>query len=229
MNNEEKILNEFLDFRNYVSHTLCKNRLFLYLNSKNAETALKSLSEPSVWSILKVEIESLFNLGPQLYGINCPAVFVDEKDSIEKAVVAIDKIISRDTDSLNNLMENSVIIRTILENVKQKFLTEPFELEISSVEKYLANKSADSIKVEVRDYIKNNILPLIEDSDGGLTMSQENTYKYWSFYPPVMLSLRECLISGILHDKDDGFISDTKNLMYAIMKCDLQTLMQPGS
>ncbi|MBF0556973.1 MAG: hypothetical protein HQK96_20855, partial [Nitrospirae bacterium] len=224
INIEEYIFNEFHNFNIYVSHTLCKNGLFLYLRANNADVVFKSLSEPSAWSVLKSEIQNLFDLAPKLYGINCPNVIVDDKLIIYKSIAAIEELRNSDNKSLKVLIDNAEIIRNILENITKKINKETFNLDINSVKDYLSNKSADNMILEIKDDLTEKITSLIETTEEGLVMSKENAENYWKQYPMIMLKIRECINAGIIQEKDDEFMAEIKRIMHAIIRCDLPQL-----
>ena len=226
MNLNERILDEFLNFRSYVSHTLCKNRLFLYLDAKNPDMAFKALDEPNVWPILKSEIISLFDLGPSLYGIQCPTVFVEDKEKAERSVKEIDEIKRNGSRSISDFRKHAEIIRDVLAGIQQRFLNESFSLNVDTVQSYLNNKKAAGLRADTLKLFRDNIIPLIDANGDELTITDENASRFWELYPSILLTIRECLNACIIEGNGEDYITDIKNMMYAVIRCDLPELMK---
>jgi hypothetical protein len=225
-NLEEMLLGEFNNFRSYVSHTLCKNRLFLYLDAKDSDMSFKAIIEPNVWPILKSEIISLFALGPSLYGINCPSVFVEDRKKAEQSIREIDEIRDGGSKSIADFRRHAEIIRDVLAGIQHRFLVEAFSLNVDTVNQYLGWKKADDLRNEISRLIRANIIPLIDTEGDDLVMTTENEVRFWEFYPSVMLLIRECLNACIIEEKSEKYISDIKSIMYSVIRCDLPELLK---
>ena len=62
------IIEQFLEYRQYVNHTLWQNRLLLGLNS--ASSARRKLQDAGVWPLAKDEVESLLGVAGTLFGLD---------------------------------------------------------------------------------------------------------------------------------------------------------------
>lgn len=70
------IIAEFLDYRSYVSHTLCKHRLMLGMD--DAESAGRRLRDASVWPLVHEECRRLLDHSRTLFGLR--GVVLDEME-----------------------------------------------------------------------------------------------------------------------------------------------------
>ena len=205
-----KVFDEFLGFRSYVSHTLCKNRFFLYMSARN----MQAFKEPNVWPVLKAEIESLYELGPTLYGLTCAAVFDEDKDNDKKAIDdAICKIetLKNQTEWTDEIEKHADKIKKVLEDIPDKLdKADDFKMDMAKVKSY-TTEPAEALKKKVEDLISKNIVPLIGQSN------LDNSEDYWKLYPEMMKLIRICLVQSILEGQDEEFISETKDMMQAVM------------
>ena len=216
---EEKILDEFINFRNYVSHTLCKNRFFLYVNGRN----IKAFTEPNVWPILKAEIEALYEMGQTLYGITCSSVFDHDRKEIEDAIFNIETL-KNDLVWINDIEKHSDYIKKLLEDIPDKLLkADDFKIDIDKTKKYTTDNS-ESLKEIITQLINKKIILLIGHSN------LDNNQDYWQYYPEIIKLIRMCIVQAIVEGQDEQFISQIRNIMQAIMYPDsnLDKLIQYG-
>jgi len=201
-----KVLDEFLGFRSYVSHTLCKNRFYLYVSSRN----MKAFIEPNVWPILKSEIESLFELGPTLYGIECQDVFEEDKKAVHRAIQGID-ILKNGKEWSSEIDKHADIIKGVLEDIPEKLgKSEDFRIDLSKVKSYQTENS-EALKKRIIESINKIINPLIGEPN------LDNNEQYWKSYPEIMKLIRIFMVQIILEGRDEEFISEMKNIMQAVM------------
>jgi hypothetical protein len=221
---EQQIKEEFYFMRSYISHTLCKNRYFLYLKAPQHDVVMQAFSDPSVWPLLKSEIESMFKLGQSLYGINCPAVFKDDRKKVDNLIGAIEATVRNDKVDWQALKTRSEQLSNILACIPERFTHEDFKFDLDRVKNYLNGKTADKLESEISAVIAGKLRPLIAWDNDRLTISEEDMRRYWGLYQAVMTAIRECIIAAILEGKNESFVRRIKALMHAVISCDLKTL-----
>jgi len=157
------ILAEFLDYRAYVSHTLCKHRLFLGLSS--AEHARLRLSDAAVWPLVCDEGAQLSRLSGTLFGIVskpletvareiqslCDAMRVQQRlleEGNDAAFGAFKTHAERFSDGLSS-------IYAVLDEQTPDFSGE-------AVVKYLGGKSSQECLISANQEVVSHVVPLIE-------------------------------------------------------------------
>lgn len=83
------IVDEFLEFRNFVSHTMLKHS-FMIGSPTNPTRNRNRFSNPHEWALLRRKISDMFGLGPTLFGLSCDEVFTKCRDRVDELVRAIE-------------------------------------------------------------------------------------------------------------------------------------------
>jgi len=196
-----RIIDEFDDYRAYVSHTLCKHRLFLGLNS--ADGARLRLRDASVWPLVRDEANQLLKLHSSLFGLISPSfkeVQTKVSSVLEKADIHICRLKGGDDHAFEPFDQASRELSQLLSSIGQLLDEEIPDFSEEAVLSYLNNRCSDEILQEVYKYIRVTLLPLIrklhnEDNES------DNAYRgFWPVSSTAYLLTRTAIVATAVED-----------------------------
>lgn len=185
---KKKVVDEFLEFRAFVSHTLLKNR-FMLGDLANQHRNRNRLLDPYEWPLLQRKIEDMLQLGASLFGIRCDAVFVACKRRV-------DDIIKRIEDFKKGLATEQPIspqqqkaFTVVCEELKDELTNIPALLRQSDagfspkkVTEALKGVKPSELRNQVEVSLKADIAPLLFVFDSKAleeTVKRKNSAAYW--------------------------------------------------
>jgi len=196
------VVREFNDYRAYVSHDICKQRLLLAM--WGLEGASRALQDDYAWGLFRDEVVRLFDLGPTLFGF-VTQIFSDGRKRVNELVARVD----RESPGVLKGQERSfVVVRESIEHLSALLSAMPDQMKDQrpgfseeNILKYLDGHDAMRCDIEYRKFVTIGVTPLAKRvfkkrGEGG------SYAEFWKRCPEVDLLLRKLLVSLALEDRD---------------------------
>ena len=202
----EKIIEDFLDYRAYVSHTLCKHRLFLGLDTANE--ARQRLSDACVWPLVAIEAERLLELSGTLYGMGSQPLEIARRDVQEVlkrmredgAILLLDgskaafKGFRASADALNEL----------LTSLSRQFDRNTPEFVSTRADGYLKGRSAADCLEEIAATMRGCVAPEVSSVLKGGAAVTDSYKRFWPASADAFLLTRCAQVAGALRGYKRG-------------------------
>jgi hypothetical protein len=158
-----KYITEFLNLRERLNHNYIKPKLLLVIQP-DQETIRHTFKNPKIWYQIKLRINLLFDIGKNIFKLECPEVFVDLKKQIEKVIEVIDKLVSlveEDPDVCQDVVKNSGSLTDLLHDMSKYVYTVRYDdIDMSNNQRII-----DTIQ------IKETFRELVEILENALTLN----------------------------------------------------------
>jgi hypothetical protein len=177
----EQIISEFFDYRAYVSHTLCKHRLFLGLS--NPESTRLRLEDAAVWPLVCDEAVKLCTSSGTLFGIVSPTLVETQKEilhSINELTILKNKLESNDDSAYKEFKSEVEQLSNALSKIYTVLDDNTPDFDKNATIVYIAGRNTQKILSEVKDHVRIRISPLIK---GMLNDNANSSNYYRSFWP----------------------------------------------
>jgi hypothetical protein len=207
-----RIVNEFLEYRTYVSHTLCKHRLLMGLT--NPVTARRKFDDAAVWPFIERETTRLFELSGTLFGLESPEL----RDQIGGPVLAALSLInanrltlSDDQEGFKRLERAALDLHNLLSAMEGVLRRYRPSFSEKAVLNYLNGK--DSVyyrglfQIKVREIIAPTILEVI----GSSASNGESYSRFWVACGDVYLAYRVVLIATAIGEAPQNSEASLRN------------------
>lgn len=221
-----RIMEDFLDFRSYVSHTLCQHRLFLGMSSP--ANARERLSDAYVWPLVHDEAELLCNMLGTLYGIvisghpELESVVSDTRKTLKQMTTQQMKLINDNDDTAFGSFCN--LARSLHNNLRDMYTSinnRTPDFSKDSVLLALENNSYNQWMYSINDHVTAHIAPILRlllfDGD---SKSQPDQYrKFWPLTSLGFLLTRKAVVAAAMDDipvKSLVSIRNTQKLLRGI-------------
>jgi len=196
------ILNEYTDYRAYVSHTLCKHRLFLGLDS--AEDAILRLQDAAVWPLVINEANRMLALSSTLFGLESRAL----EDNVKPKVAAItndlfayrEELLQGKADALACFREASIQLKDNLTSIHDLLRQSPPGFSDEAVLDYLNGRSyldcLDTLKTMIVSSQQPIVMDLLQSQgDDEILYSQ-----FWPLAADIYLQQRIAIVAGAVEN-----------------------------
>lgn len=201
----EKIIEDFLDYRAYVSHTLCKHRLFLGLET--ADEARQRLSDACVWPLVAIEAERLLELAGTLYGMRNQSL-----DSARKDVQEVLKRMKEDATALlggnkaafKGFRASADALNDLLTALSRQLDRHPPDFSATRVEGYLKGRTTEDCLEEFATTMRERVAPEVAAVLAGGAPVADAYKRFWPASADAFLLARCAQIAGALRDFKGG-------------------------
>jgi len=201
----EKIIEDFLDYRAYVSHTLCKHRLFLGLET--ADEARQRLSDACVWPLVAIEAERLLELAGTLYGMRSQPL-----ESARKDVQEVLKRMREDATALlggnksafKAFRASADALNELLTSLSRQFDRYTPDFSATRVEGYLKGRKAEDCLEEITATMRGFVAPEVSSVLMGGAAVAEAYKRFWPATADAFLLTRCAQVAGALRGFDVG-------------------------
>jgi hypothetical protein len=194
------VVQEFNDFRAYVSHDLCKQRMVLFLD--NPSKARYVFLDAYVWPLLRVEAKRLFELAPTLFGLTSPHFEIQQglaTEIIERIDLLESDVVAGKKSGLVRLVTEAADLSNSLTELSEKLQNTPPGFSEENVRRYLDGMVSNDRINEFLTFISTSIKPVVE-SVFSTTDSAQAYSRFWSLSPEMDLHLRKILVSVASED-----------------------------
>lgn len=204
---QTKIVEDFLDYRAYVSHTLCQNRLFLGLS--NPANARERLRDAYVWPLVYDETKHLCEMTGTLYGIvttnhlELDCVIKNIGETLKDLDIRQDELVRKNDDSaFEPFCELARQLHNQLREMYTAFKKHKPEYSKDAILNALENKSQNQCLDFAVEYIKLQLAPIVST----LLLDDDHTLKsdlYRSFWPLSSFSFlltRKAIVAAAVYD-----------------------------
>ena len=201
----EKIIEDFLDYRAYVSHTLCKHRLFLGLDT--AEDARQRLSDACVWPLVAVETGRMTELASALYGMRSQSLEASCKD-----IQGVVETMKTDADSLlrdgsktafKGFRAGADALNDLLTALSRHLDRNTPDFSATRVEAYLKGRSLADCLSDLAETVRDKLAPEIRSVLAGGAPVADAYKRFWLASADTFLLTRCAFVAGALR----GFAS----------------------
>ena len=174
------IFNELLDYRAYVSHTLCKHRLFLGLSSP--ENARLRLRDAAVWPLVVDEAVKLWGCSGTLFGVvsrSLDQVCETGKQVVSEMRTLHARLESGDDSAFQVFVTQAESFSTVLTDVYRVLdeQTPDFSEEAASV--YLAGRTSGDFLERVNENVRTKMIPFVESLAADMDDGAEPYRHFW--------------------------------------------------
>lgn len=211
-----KIIEDFLDNRAYVSHTLCKHRLFLGLETPTS--ARDRLADACVWPLVAIETERLIDHSGTLYGLwstGLDAVAGDIRRVVFAMRTDAERLLaSGNAPSFKAFRAGAEALNQLLSGMSRHFDGQSPEFSAVRVDAFLKGRTPDDCVSEASCAIGAAVLPEVRTAFAGGAASGEAYRRFWPAAADAFLLLRTALVAGYLH----GFESVTETGLRDLQK-----------
>lgn len=156
------IVEQFLEYRQYVNHTLWKNRLLVGFES--AASARRKLQDAQVWPLARDEVDSLLGVAGTLFGLDSPYLRDTAEPRIRKCLDALDtaasRLLSGEDGAFDEFKKGAKVLVKCLQRIDRAFQTEDPIFRLDAVERYLDGRGPDCCFAILRESIRRDVLPL---------------------------------------------------------------------
>ena len=207
---EKNIVNKFLNFRSYVSHTICENRFFKGLRDGLVERKVeKCLKDSGRWPLLGDIVKIMFDSGETLFGLYCPEVFVKEKSY---ALELLREIESFHKNVLNEIeikkdefLKIAEKLRIMLKGMPKKFEQFHAKFNPDKCIDYLKGKRSSELWDEFQAELHlhyNDILPLMVKRDKSPEYKVARS-RYWEAHVNLLHLIHKCIVASVLENNQE--------------------------
>jgi len=195
------VVKEFNDYRAYVSHDICKQRLLLAMWS--IDGAERALNDAYAWDLFRNEAIRLFDLAPTLFGF-VTSIFRNGKKRLNQFIALVDQ---ERPGVLKGQERSYVVVKESIEHVSALLSALPEQMKDQrpgfseqNIILYLDGCDAARCEIEFRKFISLELVPLVKRVF--LTRGDNGSYAdFWARCPEADLYLRKLLVALSLEDK----------------------------
>lgn len=204
-----RVLGEFFEYREYVSHTLCKQRLFLGLGT--IQGARRRLRDAAAWPLLRDEALRMLGVAGTLFGVSS-RLFEDEgAPRVRQALAAFesasDRLCAGDDTAFADVEDQASSLRDALSWLGDLLERYPPGFSESAVRGYLAGRTRPGLEAEFVSLVRERMRPAAAE----VICSVDDGAAYAAFWPvcsDAYLAIRTAVVGGALEDlpvpKDAG-------------------------
>ncbi len=196
-----RIIDEFFDYRAYVSHTLWKQRLFLGLDSSDHFT--RRMRDGFIWPLVPREAQRMLQTSCTLFGIDCEPFrknLTMPLGMLERLETAAQSLSEGDAKSWDTVRSSAEQLRDALANIPADLESNRMTLSEQAVEKYLSGHGPDHYLDQAMRLLRDEICPLLDSILG----DQNNAGPYQAFWPKaqeVRMLLRTANVAAFAAEK----------------------------
>ena len=158
-----KYITEFLNLRERLNHNYIKPKLLLVIQP-DPETIRHTFKNPKIWYQIKLRINLLFDIGKNIFKLECPEVFVDLKKRIEKVIDGIDKLVTA-IEKYPGVCQDVVNDSGLLSDLLHEMSNYLYIVRYDDIEMSEKQKTTDT------NQIKEIFLKLVETLENSLTLN----------------------------------------------------------
>ena len=193
-----RILGEFDDYRAYVSHTLCKHRLFLGLQTQ--EGAIGRLSDAAVWPLVRNESLRLFDLAPTLFGIVSPGLESAFGLPVRRALGELEghrkALLEGEDGAFSPLQAAANQLRNGLASVGDYLQKNPPDFSEDAVKQYLAGRTREMCFGELALLLQGSVREALLPITTGASVVAGGYAAFWSACSDAYLGCRVAIVAS---------------------------------
>jgi hypothetical protein len=201
----EPIIEDFLDYRAYVSHTLCKHRLFLGLET--ADEARQRLSDACVWPLVAIEAERLFELAGTLYGMRSQSLESTRRDVqevLKRMREDATTLLSGNKSAFKAFRASADALNDLLTSLSRQFDRQTPEFSATRVAGYLKGRTAEDCLDELATTMRERVAPEVAAILGGGAAVADAYKRFWLASSDAFLLSRCAQVAGASRGFDSG-------------------------
>ena len=187
-----------MDYRAFVSHTLCKQRFFLGLDTANS--ARRRLNDASVWPLLRKEALRLLDLSDSLFGLVSEALNEQVKVPLHKVLTSLDilgsELLGGQDKAFGDFRLSAEGLRDLLTSIPDIMSEHPPGFSEQAVWQYLGGKATSDWVAEFAGEIDKRLKPLVTAMIQSEHPVDEYYSKFWPMYSDIQLLYRTTIIAG---------------------------------
>lgn len=202
-----RILDDFLDYRSYVSHTLCQHRLFLGLSSP--ANARERLCDAYVWPLVHDEAKLLCDMMGALYGI-VVSTHPELKSVVSKIrgtlremdTRQVELVKSNDDSAFESFCSLAHQLHDQLKEIYAAIKNRPPDFSKSATLQSLEYKTHDQWLCLTSDHIGKCLAPTIRFLllDEDIKSKPEQYCRFWSQSSQGYLLTRKAIVAAAMDD-----------------------------
>jgi len=200
-----KIIEDFLDYRAYVSHTLCKHRLFLGLET--ADEARQRLSDACVWPLVGIEAERLLELAGTLYGMRSQPLESARRD-VQEVLTRMREdataLLGGNKSAFKAFRASADALNELLTSLSQQFDRHTPDFSAIRVEGYLKGRTAADCLDELATAMRERVAPEVSSVFEGGAAGSDAYKRFWPATADAFLLTRCAQVAGALRGFDVG-------------------------
>lgn len=203
----DRIIEDFLDYRAYVSHTLCQHRLFLGLSSPMSSR--EWLSDAAVWPLVHDEAVRLCSLAGTLYGIvivpfgPLDKVFIEINQTAHTMSRVQGELVGKgDAASFEQFRELSRHLMDVLREIYAVLDRDTPEFSAEAVLKALESRDRMQWQEQVNEHTKTRLAPLVVMLVSGQEdcAASEVYRQFWAASAQAYLLTRKAVVAAAAED-----------------------------
>ena len=202
-----QIMDDFMDYRAYVSHTLCQHRLFLGLSSPG--NARERLGDAYVWPLVHDEANQLCDMTGTLYGIDISKhhELVSVIDRIRKTLKEmvckqVELVQNHDNSAFAPFSDLARSLHDQFRELYSVFETNTPDFSKAAVLEALENKLSDEWLNLTNNHIKLCLAPIVRSllSDDRNILESELYCGFWPQSSFGYLLTRKAVVAAAMED-----------------------------
>ncbi len=210
----DRIVEDFLDYRAYVSHTLCKHRLFLGLDTP--DEARQRLSDACVWPLVAIEADRLLKLSGTLYGMRSQSLTSARHDVREvlKRMREDGARVRHDGSkaAFKGFRASADALNALLTSLSEKVDRCTPAYVSTRTEAYLNGRTTGDCLQEVAETVRERIAPEVVSVFAGGAVVGDAYTRFWPVSADVFLLTRCAQVAGALQGFDRGAEESIRDL-----------------
>ena len=201
------IIEDFLDYRAYISHTLCQHRLFLGLS--NTASAREWLSDAAVWPLVHDEAIQLCNLAGTLYGIvimplkPLGKVFVEVQQRAKEMEDVQAELVSKGSSSaFKQFCELSRSLTELFREMYTALDRHPPEFSREAVLIAFEGRTGMHWRAECNEHMKTRLAPLVTTllAEQEICAATDMYRQFWRISADGYLLTRKAVVAAAVED-----------------------------
>lgn len=198
-----RVIQEFSDYRAYVSHDLCKQRFLMPLSDLEAGQGV--LRDRYAWPLLSIEVKRLFGLGPTLFGLDSP-VLEEVADRAEAYLSRMESLVPGVFEGLQHdlvkLRETTLELGRLLGAIPDQMRERRPGFSEEAVRKYLDGRDSERCLQDFRAFLTDRMMPAFESLSSTVGTGGTDYEAFWELTPDAALSLRCVIVAAAVEDED---------------------------
>ncbi len=200
-----KILDEFSDYRKYVSHTLCQNRLFLGLDT--LQGARRRVGDAGVWPLTGTESRQLIKLSGPLCGLVSKPLKQKIDTPMKKALDMMDKetaaLLKSDEEAYSAFYASATQLKTLLTSISMILRENPPEFSEETVLKHFDGCDRKTLIGLFAGMINSDLKQTVSEIISGGNTVDAAYSEFWNVYSQLQTKFREINVAGAVEDIPD--------------------------
>ena len=196
-----RVLAEFSDYRAYVSHTLCKHRLFLGLGS--VAGARRRFDDAAVWPLLRDEAIRLLDHSGTLFGLVSNHLDRKISQEIKNALADLggfaEELKAGREEVFGVLDEQAKKLRDGLSSIGTLMTHSTPNCSQKRVSQFFGEKTRLDCVTELRNALLSQLRPAVENIMDGPD-SADAYRRFWPISSEVNFQIRVVIVSGALEE-----------------------------